>query len=122
MVVVNALNNLDQVVGYSSKAGEQEFHGFVWALGTMFDYGTLGGTISSATAISDASQATGYSYVSPSSLDLHAFLSSGTQLQDLGTLGGSYSFGVAVNNAGQVAGESTMAGDIERHGFLFPVE
>jgi probable HAF family extracellular repeat protein len=117
--VANALNNLDQVVGYSSETGDLEFHGFVWTLGTMLDYGTLGGTISSASAISDASQATGYSYVSPSSLDLHAFLSSGTQLQDLGTLGGSYSFGVAVNNAGQVAGESGTAGDIERHGFLF---
>lgn len=117
--VANALNNLDQVVGYAAKAGDFEYHGFISTLGTMFDYGTLGGAISSATAISDTSRATGYSFVSLSSLEYHAFLSSGTQLQDLGTLGGSSSFGIAVNSAGQVAGESQTAGDIESHAFLF---
>jgi probable HAF family extracellular repeat protein len=117
--VANALNNLDQVVGYSSKQGDIDFDAFVWTEGTMLDYGTLGGTISAAQAISDASQATGYSYVSSSNLEVHAFLSSGTQLQDLGTLGGSYSFGLGVNSAGQVTGDSGTSGDLERHGFLF---
>ena len=40
-------------------------------------------------------------------------------LTDLGTLGGSESFAYGINEAGQVIGHSFLAGDVQRHAFLW---
>lgn len=40
-------------------------------------------------------------------------------ITDLGTLGGTYSWGWGINNFGEVTGESTIAGDVITHAFLY---
>jgi probable HAF family extracellular repeat protein len=119
MSVGNGLNNLAQVIGYSSLVGDAEFHAF-FAIGrTLFDLGTLGGAVSSAAAINDAGEITGYSYVSPFNLDYHAFVVDDAGLMiDLGTLGGSTSFGAAINGLGHIVGDSAIAGTSANHAFL----
>src|SRR5262249_25220238 len=49
--VGNGLNSLGQVVGYSSSVGDTAYHAFSGIGQTLFDLGTLGGSVSSATAI-----------------------------------------------------------------------
>ena len=41
------------------------------------------------------------------------------RVQDLGTLGGSSSWASAINDSGQVIGSSYLAGDQNRHAFLY---
>ncbi len=120
VAVANGLNNLGQVIGFSSSVGDTEYHAFSGIGLTLFDLGTLGGAVSSATAISDAGYVTGYSYVSLVNLDYHGFLlRNNGVMRDLGTLGGSTSAGKDVNSAGQVTGDSAMPGDATVHAFLY---
>jgi len=117
--VANALNNLGQVAGYSSTAGDAQYHPFIFSGGSLLDLGTLGGPVASLVSINDAGQATGYSYISPISLDYRAVLTTGSGLLNLGTLGGSFSSGNAINSLGQVAGESSLSGNFLNHAFLY---
>ncbi len=112
----------------------------------MIDLGTLAASdpVSSATAVNDAGQVTGYSYtLSDGTIgSYHAFLltpadadangvpdqwftgASGVNelMADLGTLGGSNSWGRDINNQGEVVGESDLevsAGQHFTHAFYW---
>jgi probable HAF family extracellular repeat protein len=74
------------------------------------DLGTLGGSYSYATAISDSGQVVGYA--TTTSGETHAFLYDNGSMTDLGTLGGSYSYATDINDLGKVVGYSiTTSGD-----------
>ena len=84
----------------------------------LTDLGTLGGTVSSGSELSESGQVTGASFTAGNEAR-HAFVWDGTTLVDLGTLGGADSFGLAINASGQVAGLSQTAGNEARHAFLW---
>ena len=60
--LANGLNSRGQVVGFSTIAGDETNHAFLWDQGVMQDLGTLGGTQSAATAINDKSEIVGEAY------------------------------------------------------------
>jgi probable HAF family extracellular repeat protein len=72
---------------------------------TVTDLGTLGGTLSSATALNERGQVVGSSLTAAG--ELHAFLWERGRMRDLGTLGGTTSEATAVNDRGQVTGSSS---------------
>lgn len=116
-----AINNLGQVVGWASLAGEQAASPFLWtAAEGMRDLGRLGtGRFGEAHAINNNTQVVGYSCVDALCQGSHAFLWTQTGgLQDLGTLGGDRSVANGVNAAGQVVGSSTLA-DGSLHAFIW---
>ena len=105
----------------------------------MIDLGTLAASdpVSSATAVNDSGQVTGYSYTySGGAAGYHAFLitpldtdadgvgdtwfvdagdGANALMIDLGTLGGTNSWGRAINNAGQIVGESDLDAPTGEH-------
>jgi probable HAF family extracellular repeat protein len=87
---------------------------------TMTDLGTLGGTTSSANAVSaDGSVIVGYSYLTGNSVR-HAFKYTGSTMTDLGTLGGTDSFASAVSADGSViVGASHTIGGRNNHAFKY---
>ena len=114
--VAYALNELGQVVGYSTTATGAR-HAFRWTPGTgMQDLGTLdGGTSTTARGINDLGQVVGevtLPPVAPLQPAKHAFLwTPGQGMQDLGTLGQGLTSSIAydINNAGQVVGRAFSA-------------
>lgn len=103
------------VVGQSSlKNGDS--HAFTWSAFGMADLGTLGGTFSTATAIS-----TDGSAIVGTATDLaglpKAFRLSSSKMHDLGTLGGNFAVGNAISANGlTITGMSGTAG-IENHAY-----
>jgi probable HAF family extracellular repeat protein len=84
---------------------------------TIVDLGTLGGTMSLGSAINEAGQVTGSSFLAGDTW-IHAFRWDGTTMTDLGTLDVGPSYGLAINSAGQVTGRSDIAGPTEQgHAF-----
>lgn len=79
-------------------------HAMRLAGGTVQDLGTLGGSASTAHAISESGLIAGTSDVAGG--EYHAFVWDGTTMHDLGALAGGYSWGSGVNSAGMVAGYS----------------
>ena len=57
--------------------------------------------------------------VDPRSAETQTTAPSYYKVQDLGTLGGSASWSSAINDSGQVIGSSYLAGDQNRHAFLY---
>jgi probable HAF family extracellular repeat protein len=93
------------------------------APGDIFNLGTVGGSYSSAWAISDTAQASGSSYPIGDNQQ-RAFRYSGMPgaggtMVDIGTLGGTEAAGYAINDAGQVAGESSTTGNVVAHAFRY---
>jgi len=146
------ISNSNHVVGWADLDG-QIMHAFLvhpvnenWVLPdangantNLIDLGTLAASdpVSSATAVNDAGQVTGYSYtVDPDgTASYHAFLLTprdtdddglpdqwspnpggvNTLMADLGTLGGSNSWGRDINNPGEVVGESDFEASSGAH-------
>lgn len=85
---------------------------FIWSNGQRREVGPFAGqpALTSAIAINDAAQATGYSLVCSPTCVAHAFLWTNGAMIDIGTVGGlPQSRGMALNNSGQVAGYAFQA-------------
>jgi probable HAF family extracellular repeat protein len=99
------INNLGQIVGWSSLTGDASRHATLWKGGIPIDLGTLGES-SEAYGINDAGQIVGYSSLTGG---VHlATLWNGGTLTDLGTLGGTQSRAYGINNLGQIVGGSLV--------------
>lgn len=103
----NAINNAGQMTGVMRVPGGS--HAFLYTNGDVRDLGTLGGTRSFGSGISDNGMVTG-SATPPLDLTSHAFIYANGTMRDLGTLpGGSISGAGSINNFGQVAGASSTS-------------
>jgi probable HAF family extracellular repeat protein len=101
------INDIDQVVGWSTTSGGGSRHAFLYDNGSMQDLGTLGGSSSEGFDINIYGQITGKSDIFGNSAT-HAFLYDANGMQDLGTLGGSFSTGNGINSSGYVVGQSGL--------------
>ena len=130
----NAVNDQDQVAGFSSNGvpDRSSFAGwptqtraFLWSNGVMQDLGTLGGPDSLASSLNQSGQVAGWSYTNATAnpgsgqLTVDPFLWSNGVMRDLGTLGGTGGAAFDVNNQGKVVGTSNLAGDQKHHAFLW---
>lgn len=111
-----AVNASGQVAGtWVDAAGEN--HAFLYSGGVARDIGNLGANSARATAINEAGDVVGSSFIAGFAA-FHAFLYRDGSMRDLGTLGGPSSSAAAINDAGQIAGTSFIDDDIE-HAFLY---
>jgi probable HAF family extracellular repeat protein len=117
-----ALNNADQVVGFSDTAAGFE-HAFRYAGGVISDLGALGGNNSYANAINNSNVVVGVAGIDPGDDTLnHAFVYVGGSMTDLNMLldasGSGWTLVEAtdLNDAGQIVGFGTYGG--VNHGFL----
>ena len=117
----SAINNGDQITGYSTTSGGFD-HAFRYAGGSMEDLGTLGGNYSYGNGINNSNLIVGGSYTDALNSIYHAFVTAGNALTDLNTnLDASGAGWVlvearAINDAGQIVGVGTLSGSA--HGFL----
>ena len=106
------INNLGQVVGVANYNNLYSW-AFLWELGgEKVSLGTLGGLLSSATAINDSGQIVGWSAIEDIK-PRHAFLYEAEYMLDLGTLEGSGSSAVDINEIGWIVGKSSAGGFYE---------
>ncbi len=119
-----AVNDAGYVTGYSEvapryKAQAPGRHAFVAEVSTsgkidgLLDLGTLGGSFSYGTAISEKGQVVGYSTLSENGDGFHAFLYENGRMRDLGSLAQddvktNQSFAFGVNTAGHVVGYALL--------------
>jgi len=110
-----AINDSDEVVGYSDTT-ESSSHGFRWFPKTgMHDLGTLaGGTFSVAAALNSKGEVVGWSDFQGSSGQPDAVLwDVNGNIQDLGKLSGSLrSSAGAINNNDEVVGTDNLGGGV----------
>jgi probable HAF family extracellular repeat protein len=114
--LARAINDQDQIVGYSTTADGQ-IHAFIYQGGTMTDLGTLNGASGDSLAygINDKGQIVGASTAADGSM--HAFIYQEGEMYDLGVLeGGSSSSARGINDLGQVVGVSNIDG--HDHAFI----
>jgi probable HAF family extracellular repeat protein len=111
-----AINERGELAGYSISACDNTIHAFLYSNGRMIDLGTLGGSISAATAINESGQVVGWSYNSNN--ESRAFLYSDGRMTHLGTLGGAYSTAKGINDTGQVVGYAGTSNNVS-HAFLY---
>jgi probable HAF family extracellular repeat protein len=110
----NGVSNTGLIVGASSSQ-TIDMHAFIYHAGVMTDIGTLGpsmpGVASVAYAVNDTGSVTGFSVVSSSPLDSHAFRwTPEAGMEDLGVLpGGHFSAGQGINSHSTIVGRSSTA-------------
>lgn len=116
-VSVNAINEAGQVAGAAvfPVGGSEERHAALWAGGGLTDLGTLGGSMSHASAI-DANGNVAGGADAPDGYS-HPFLYRNS-LQDLGTLGGLNGGARGMNDVGEVVGDAEVASG-RMHAFLW---
>jgi probable HAF family extracellular repeat protein len=113
-----AINDSGAITGNSQTANSRAFnatHAFFYQFSSnpsvasvMRDLGTLGGTFSTGTAISNKNHVVGYSTFNNTDNRVHAFLHDGVRIRDLGTLSGlSPSSDKGVNDQSVALGVST---------------
>jgi probable HAF family extracellular repeat protein len=107
------INDVSRVVG---GFGSPNTKAFRWAEGVVRSLGTLGGTSSSATAISGG-RIVGWSY--NASGQQRGFLWQSGVMTNLGTLGGDFSIAHGINSLGQVVGSSRTAGSNTIQAFVW---
>lgn len=100
-------------------ANAQQAQAFVLDAGVQTFLPSLGGTYTAATALSNAGQVSGMSYLSGATGDYRAFLYDGTTMTSIGTFGGTASAANDLNNLGQVVGYARTTNDAETHPFLY---
>lgn len=120
------------VTGWSDTAvvdpssGNTETHAFLWLNGVMHDLGTLGGPVSFGQDVNDGGEVVEFSFTNSipnESTEMptqHPFVWRNGRMTDLtlsGTIGGSG----LINSRGQSIGDSTLAGDLEDHAFMWSV-
>jgi probable HAF family extracellular repeat protein len=98
-------NNLGQVTGIASLAGDQVFHPFFWDRGVITDIGTFGGDNGLATWMNNVGEVVGRADLADGGHD--AFLWRNGVMIDLGTLGVS-STALEINSRHQVIGASRV--------------
>lgn len=98
-----AINNEDEVVGYSNIAGSDITHATLWRKGHIIDLDPLGTTASGANDINDRGEIVGYRNGT-------ATLWSRGRTVDLGTLGGRSSTATGINHRGQIVGTYFISG------------
>jgi len=103
-----AVNDLGQVTGQYSIAGDSASHAFLYSGGKMRDLGTLPGFANSiGMGINILGQVVGYAYTGDPFDGMRAFLYSNGKMKDLGVLPGfTNSKAYAINNLGQITGGS----------------
>jgi len=83
---------------------------FLWQNNGMVNLGSLGGTCTSASAMNNAGQIAGYSFL-PGDGVFHPFLWDRGKLRDLETLGGNFGAAENLNELGDAVGWETLPGD-----------
>lgn len=119
-IVINDMNEQGTVVGYYY---DSPITGFVYRNGTFTPLGNRGSE-SRVTAINDAGQIVGHSYLPArpdGGFDERGWVyTDRTGMVDLGDLGGGHATPLDINNAGQIVGSSTsIAGGRGRHAFFY---
>ena len=102
------INNLGDIVGISNWLPDQspyDKRAYLWHDGMMIDLGTFGGEESTANAVNDLGQVTGYAFNSEE--HLQPFIWENGEMLALPGLDGIWGMPYDINNASQVVGTAT---------------
>ena len=116
------LDEAGRVVGWSTLAGDAEFHGFLWDDGAMTDLGSLDGLPTVAAAAHAAGWVVGFS-TTPAFAAQRAFVYRDGEMADLNSLippdsGWELVSAYGVNGVGQVVGTGRIGGSTDARAFL----
>jgi probable HAF family extracellular repeat protein len=103
------VNSRGDAIGDSTLPGDVEDHAFLWSQGKLYDLGTLGGTKSLPTGLTEDGHVSGMSRTTNDETR-HAVLWRNKKISDLGTVpGDACSFAWGLNSKDQVVGISLPA-------------